>query len=294
MRLSNFHGERVGMRMQYKAPWKFLKERQLRPKKTLGQNFLADPSTAALIIRKSGLGPEDSVLEIGAGLGALTLPLSHAAKRVYAVEKDAALAGLLQQQLRKQGIENVSVKNTDIFDVDPSALCAGQSRGLHVFGNLPYYISSQVLFYLIQSRWCIRQADLMFQKEVAQRLTGVPCTKSYSRLSVIMQYYTEIRRTATVGAHLFWPSPKVDSEVLQFRFKPSPEPVLRDEARFLAVVKAAFGKRRKTLQNALLSSELGAGRDALMQAFAQTGINPQSRAETLTVEQFVHLANALS
>src|SRR6056297_23457 len=106
--------------MQYKAPWKFLKEQHLRPKKTLGQNFLADPSTAALIIRKSGLGPEDFVLEIGAGLGALTLPLSQAAKRVYAVEKDAALAGLLEEQLREQGIGNVYVKNADIFDVDPA------------------------------------------------------------------------------------------------------------------------------------------------------------------------------
>ena len=294
MRLSNFHGDRVGMRMQYKAPWKFLKERQLRPKKTLGQNFLADPSTAALIIRKSGVGPEDAVLEIGAGLGALTLPLSHAAKRVYAVEKDAALAGLLQEQLRKQGIENVFVENADIFDIDPAALGAGQSGGLRVFGNLPYYISSQVLLYLIRYRLCIRQADLMFQKEVAQRLTAVPSTKSYSRLSVIMQYYTEIRRTAAVSSHLFWPSPKVDSEVLQFRFKTCPEPVLQDEARFLAVVKAAFGKRRKTLQNALRASELGADRETLMQAFDAAAINPQSRAETLTIDQFVHLANALS
>lgn len=280
--------------MEYKAPWKFLKERQLRPKKTLGQNFLADPSTSALIIRKSGVRPEDTVLEIGAGLGALTLPLSHAAARVYAVEKDAALARILQEQLRKQGIGNVYLKNEDIFDVDPAALCSGQSGRLRVFGNLPYYISSQVLFYLIRNRLCIRQADLMFQKEVAQRLTAVAGTKSYSRLSVIMQYYTEISRTAAVSAHLFWPPPKVDSEVLQFRVKACPEPVLRDEARFLAVVKAAFGKRRKTLQNALLASELGAGREALMQAFAETGTNPQSRAETLTVEQFVHLANALS
>src|SRR6056297_1604750 len=109
--------------MQYKAPWKFLKERHLRPKKTLGQNFLADPSTAALIIRKSGVGPEDTVLEIGAGLGALTLPLSRTAKTVYAVEKDEALARLLQEQCREQGIENVCLENRDIFDVDPSALC---------------------------------------------------------------------------------------------------------------------------------------------------------------------------
>ena len=280
--------------MEYKAPWKLLKDRQLRPKKALGQNFLVDPSTSALIIRKSGVGPEDSVLEIGAGLGALTLPLSRTAKAVYAVEKDEALARLLQEQCREQGTTNVWLENRDIFDVDPAALCAGQNEGLRVFGNLPYYISSQLLIYLVRFRSCIRQADLMFQKEVAQRLTAVPGTKSYSRLSVIMQYYTEISRTATVSAHLFWPLPKVDSEVLQFRFRPSPEPVLRDESRFLAVVKAAFGKRRKTLQNALLASELGAGREALLQAFAETGIDPQSRAETLTVEQFVHLANALS
>jgi len=274
-------------------PWKLLTARHLRPRKALGQNFLIDPSTAEMIIRKSGVSRNAPVVEIGAGLGALTLPLADAAKVVYAIEKDGALAGILEYELNRQGIRNVVLKRQDIFETDLAAIAAGQERRLRIFGNLPYYISSQVLIYLIGAREVVEQADLMFQKEVARRLIAGPGTKSYSRLSVMLQYYTEIRRTATVGAHLFWPSPKVDSEVLQFHFKTAPSPVLRDHALFAAVVKTAFGRRRKTLLNAMLSTELGIGREELINIFRAAGIDPRRRAESLTVEAFVRLANII-
>jgi len=280
--------------MGYHPPWKLLNAEQLRPKKALGQNFLIDPSTAELIVRKSGLSTEDRIVEIGAGLGALTFSLARTARVVYAIEKDAALARILDNQLRINEAANVYLIHQDIFDVDLAALAERENSRLMVFGNLPYYISSQLLIYLVAVRSCIRQADLMFQKEVAQRLTAVPGTKAYSRLSVMLQYYTDIRRTATVDAHLFWPKPKVDSEVLQFRFKETLHPVVGDHALFAAVVKAAFGKRRKTLQNALLSSELGIEKEALLHGLLAAGINPQSRAESLYVDQFVRLTNALT
>jgi len=274
-------------------PWKLLNERDLRPRKALGQNFLIDPSTAEMIIRRSGVQGDDAVVDIGAGVGALTLPLSLAARVVYAIEKDPELAAILDDALRDKGIDNVRLKNQNIFDIDLAAVAASENRELRVFGNLPYYISSQVLIYLLNTRTSIRQADLMFQKEVAQRLLAGPGSKSYSRLSVMLQYYTEIRRTATVNAHLFWPEPKVDSEVLQFHFKKELQPVLKNHALFVGVVKAAFGRRRKTLRNALLSGSLGIRRADINEIFEECGIDPQKRAETLTVEQFVHLTNTI-
>lgn len=275
------------------APWKLLTKRDLHPRKALGQNFLIDPSTAEMIVRRSGVCRTDTVLEIGAGLGALTFPLSAAARVVYAIEKDSELAGILAGALQEKGVDNVLLKNQDIFDINPAAIAGFENQRLRVFGNLPYYISSQVLIYLIHWHTAIQQADLMFQKEVAQRLLAGPGGKSYSRLTVMLKYYTEICRTAAVNAHLFWPAPKVDSEVLQFQFKAQPEPELKDHGLFAAVVKAAFGRRRKTLRNALLSGSLGIQRADLDGICEQSGVDPQQRAETLPVERFAHLANTI-
>lgn len=279
--------------MNQQPPWKLLIARNLHPRKALGQNFLVDPSTAEMIIRKSGVNRDAPLVEIGAGLGALTLPLSGAAKVVYAIEKDEALAKILEDELNAKGVGNVVLKNQDIFNIDLAAIAARESRRLMIFGNLPYYISSQVLIYLIHAREVVQQADLMFQKEVARRLIAGPGTKSYSRLSVMLQYYAEIRRTGTVSAHLFWPAPKVDSEVLQFNFKSSFSPAVGDHELFAAVVKAAFGRRRKTLRNAMLSTELDISREGLMHVFRESGIDPRQRAESLTVEQFVRLTNTI-
>ena len=260
----------------------------------MGQNFLIDPSTAEMIIRKSGVGGKDAVVEIGAGLGALTLPLAAAAKVVYAVEKDSAVAGVLDAELKLRGVDNVVLSNQDIFDVDLASIAAKENRNLMIFGNLPYYISSQVLIRLISVHSCIQQADLMFQKEVAQRLIAGPGTKAYGRLSVLLQYYADIRRTATVSAHLFWPAPKVDSEVLQFNFKQEFAPAVCDPDLFAAVVKAAFSRRRKTLLNAMSSSELKIRREDLLTVFNASGIDPGNRAESLSVNQFVQLTNTIN
>ncbi len=274
-------------------PWKLLKELQLSPKKKLGQNFLVDPSTADMIIRRSCLQREDVVVEIGAGLGALTMPLAESAGLVYAVEKDSRIAGILDRQLKLNCIENVIIKNLDIFDLNLEETVRAETGKLVVFGNLPYYISSRVLVYLLGFRGCIKEANLMFQKEVARRITASPGTKSYSRLSVIMQYYTEVSRSAVVESHLFWPSPKVDSEVLRFRFKRETQPPVFDDSTFSQVVKAAFGRRRKTLQNALSGSLRGISRQDLERIFHEAGVDPNSRAETLDIRKFAELANSV-
>ncbi len=274
------------------SPKTLLQSFQLRPRKQLGQNFLADPSTALMLLRRSGLYSDDVVLEIGAGLGALTLPASEIVSRVYAVEKDDRMAAVLRNELENLHRENVVLINQDIFDVDISALAVGEGEKLVVLGNLPYNISSQVLIRLIHLRRLIDRAVLMFQKEVVQRLKAVPGTKEYGRLSVMLQYCADLKSIATVAPHLFYPRPKVASEVIEIRFKETIDDPVYDEAVFSQIVKAAFGKRRKTLKNALKSGELPMSEQMVEAVLLAAGIDPSRRAETLDVSEFVSLEHA--
>jgi 16S rRNA (adenine1518-N6/adenine1519-N6)-dimethyltransferase len=273
------------------SPRLLLSEWNLRPKKQLGQNFLADPSTAKMIIARASLKSSDIVLEIGAGLGALTLPAARSVKQVYSVEKDNDLAHALGSELSRQKIENIVVINKDIFDVDIREIAGYEKENLVVIGNLPYNISSQVLFYLIDSRDVVDRAVLMFQKELAQRLLAKPGTKDYGRLSVMLQYFADIKRIASVSAHLFVPKPKVDSEVILIEFKKIIENPVADENVLSEIVKAAFGKRRKTLKNALGDSSLKKDSETINLILAEAGILPTRRAETLSVSEFVKLGN---
>lgn len=266
---------------------------ELFPKKQLGQNFLSDPGTARMIVSRGAVGPDDVVFEIGAGLGALTVPLSQAARKVFCVEKDERLISLLETELALYKAENVTLIHRDILTVNIPEIASSENDRLLVFGNLPYNISSQVLVQLIESRRHVSRCIFMFQKELAQRLMAGPGTKDYGRISVMLQYCSEIRHLATVPAHLFYPVPKIDSEVIEIDFsKPSPRKA-DDEAFLFKVIKAAFSKRRKTLKNALSTSELGMGTAPVSRALENAGIDPVRRAETLNTEEFVTLAKTL-
>ena len=266
-----------------------LAERGMLPKKHMGQNFVADPSTAEMIVRRAR--PAGAVvLEIGAGVGALTVFAARDARFVYAVEKDRDLIEVLQRVAAETGAQNVFVINRSIFDVDLEAIARKEDSRLLVLGNLPYNISSQVLISLINTRRIIERAVLMLQTEMAQRLYARPGTKAYGRLSVMTQYCSSVSRIARVRANQFYPRPKVDSEVVEICFQP-PVHVAADEAVLSAVVKAAFGQRRKTLKNALNGSELGIDGDQIARALQITAIDGTRRAETLSVAEFVGLAN---
>jgi 16S rRNA (adenine1518-N6/adenine1519-N6)-dimethyltransferase len=276
------------------SPMVLFNARNLKAKKNLGQNFLADPSTAAMIVARSQLAEDDVVLEIGAGLGALTIPAGRFVRRVYAVEKDGVLYEILASWIASQGIENIEVIQSDIFDIDVPSIAAAEHRKLIVMGNLPYNISSPTLFYLMRVRRHIHRAILMFQKEVTQRLIAVPGTKEYGRLSVMLQYAAEIRPLASVAAHLFTPRPKVDSMVVEIRFRECIDDPVADENRFSGIVKAAFGKRRKMLKNTLSDSELDIGPQEAERILTKAGIDPSRRAETLSVSEFVALDRAFA
>lgn len=275
------------------SPNLLLKAWGLRPRKSMGQHFLTDPNVSAMILRRSGFDSNDIIVEIGAGLGALTIPLARRAKHVLAVEPDKKIATLLKNELLAAGASNVTIIEKDILACDMEAMAEVSNTRLQVVGNLPYHISSQILIHLTSFRQSIDRAVLMFQKEVAERLLAKPGTKAYGRLSALIQYCSHIRSMGRVGASSFYPRPKVDSEVVGVRFSdPAPFPAA-DEKLLFEVIRAAFGKRRKMLKNALMSSNLGLEERQLLEALKQARVDPRRRAETLSVQDFVTLANLL-
>ncbi len=271
------------------SPRTLLKAWNLRPKKRLGQCFLTDPSTAAAITSRARLSPQDVVLEIGAGLGALTIPLAEKVAKIYAVEKDRRLVDLLKTELLTRQITNCEIIAGDILEIDMTAYAASLGHKMTVFGNLPYNISSQVLIKLIHSRKVFKRAIFMFQKELAQRISARPGGKEYGRISAMLRYCADIRTLLTVKADAFYPSPKVDSAVLEIEFKATTDYGSHDEAMLFAVIKAAFGNRRKTLKNALTASGLDVDSQTARQALSAAGIDPTRRAETLEPGEFVAL-----
>lgn len=259
----------------------------------MGQNFLADPNIAAMIVKKGRFTRNDTVIEIGAGLGALTIPLASRTKHVFAVESDTKIAALLKNELLAAKASNVSVVEKDILQCDLTAMVGGTGCSVKVAGNLPYHIASPVLLLLFRFRGSIDSAVLMLQKEVAERLAASPGAKTYGRLSVLLQYCADVCPIARVSATAFHPKPKVDSTVLHISFLDAPPFAVDDEAFLFGVVAAAFGQRRKMLKNALLNSRLGLPERKLAAALGEAKIDPQRRAETLSVHDFVRLSNAL-
>jgi 16S rRNA (adenine1518-N6/adenine1519-N6)-dimethyltransferase len=273
------------------SPKRLLNKSDLHAKKALGQNFLTDLSTALMIVEKSRLEPEAVVLEIGAGLGALTIPLAKVVRHVYAVEKDASLVPILENQLDLSHITNVTILNQNILNLNLQELFEKSGQKFIVMGNLPYNISSQVLVYLIKNRHIVSKAILMFQKELAQRISASPGGKDYGRLSVMLQYCATVKNLTEIKAAAFFPRPKVDSSVLEVRFHDQLLFSASDEKFLFDVIKAAFGKRRKTLKNALTQSQLSLKSREVLTGLELSGIDPFRRAETLSVEEFVHLSN---
>ena len=265
----------------------------LRPKKNMGQNFLSDPATAETIISRANLSAEDVVLEIGAGLGALTIFLARVVKKVYAVEKDRQLIDLLKTELLANRVSNCEIIAKNILQMDLDAIPAATGSKITVVGNLPYGISSQILIKLIQSRSAIERTVLMFQKELAQRITAQPGGRDYGRITAMLRYCADIRILANIKAAVFYPPPKVDSTVIETRFKSTAIYGPHDEAMLYAVIKAAFGNRRKTLKNALAASGLGIDAQTALEALMSAGIDPTRRAETLKPAEFVSLEISL-
>ena len=276
------------------SPATLLKAWNIRARKALGQNFLIHPAIALQIVSQAQIKSDEVVLEIGAGLGVVTVAAASCARKVIAVEIDRQLIPLLRSELLLHGAESVEIREQDILSMDLEQLATEEKYPLVVLGNLPYYISSQVMVKLIKARLSIDRAVLMFQKELAERLCARPGSRAYGRLSVLLQYCADLKRLNDVKAAHFFPKPKVDSAVVRIDFKRAIDPAVDDELLFQRVIQAAFGQRRKTLRNALASGLLPLDTQASEKLLQQTGIDSRRRAETLSVNEYVALTNRLA
>ena len=247
-----------------------------QPRKRFGQNFLIDEAVIASIIAAIRPARGEHLVEIGPGLGALTRPLLAAAGALDAIEIDRDLA----QALRRDCGAHLTLHSADVLQFDFATL----GHELRVIGNLPYYISTPLLFYLVDYAEHIRDIHVMLQKEVVERMVAAPGDSNYGRLSVMLQYRFELEKLLDVPAAAFEPVPKVDSAVIRLSpLRPRPS-VARDEKRLASVVTAAFSQRRKTLRNSLRKY-------FAEPAFNALGIAPNARAQELSVAQFVALAD---
>lgn len=265
----------------------------IRPKKGLGQHFLRDHKIIDQIINLSGFGPSDLILEIGPGQGELTLPLARSVAHVVAIEKDDRLIRLLNDKLTREGLSNVTLVNQDVLNWNFSEIDAFSTTRISTIGNLPYNISTPILERLIEHRDRVGRAILMFQLEIAERLTAPPGNRTYGAMSVLIQYYAHAVRLFKVSKAAFFPKPKVDSMVVELNFE-NPYPIrASDDASFKKVVRAAFSHRRKTVLNSLAGSLPLLDRQVILTSLNQCGINPIMRAETLSIDDFLRLTSVL-
>jgi 16S rRNA (adenine1518-N6/adenine1519-N6)-dimethyltransferase len=280
--------------MSSNSPKSLLLRLGLKPKKALGQHFLLHPHQARRIVAALELTEEDTVVEIGAGLGALTTILAQTARRVIALERDPALADFLQTDLLAE-TPDVEVLCQDILEFDFMKTSRETGRPLAVVGNLPYQITSPLLFRLIEVLPAIARAVLMMQQEVGARLVARPATKDYGILSVLGQYYFRITRLLALSPGNFFPPPQVDSVVLRLDPQPPALPA-RDEGLLQRVVKTAFGHRRKTLNNTLVAhaAAFGLTPESLRDLLTDMNLDLTRRGETLSVAEFVTISNKIT
>lgn len=250
------------------------------PKKSLGQHFLHERAYIDRIVQAVDPQPGDRLVEIGPGQGAITLPLLRRHGALTVIEFDRDLLRPLAAMA--EGLGELSIVHCDVLEVDFTALAGGAP--IRLVGNLPYNISSPILFHVLEHAAVIRDMVFMLQKEVVDRMAAGPGSKTYGRLGVMLQAWCRVTALFDVGPGAFRPPPRVDSAVVRLVPRPPEEVGIADPARFAAIVRDAFGQRRKTLRNSLarLCDE------ATIRA---AGIDPQARAEQLAVEDFVRLAN---
>ena len=253
------------------------------PRKRFGQHFLHDPGILRRIVQAIAPQRGDHVVEIGPGEGALTLPLLRELGSMTAIELDRDLVPRLRAAA--QGVGELEIISADVLTVDFSALARG--RPLRIVGNLPYNISSPILFHCLEHSDAIADMHFMLQREVVERMAAAPGSKVYGRLSVMLQLVCRVEPLLQVPAGAFRPPPKVESAVVRLTPRPPSERPAADPALLARIVKAAFGQRRKTLSNALAGV---AGVEEIVHA----GVDPRARAEQLSPAAFVALAQTVS
>ncbi|MGR3176951.1 MAG: 16S rRNA (adenine(1518)-N(6)/adenine(1519)-N(6))-dimethyltransferase RsmA [Candidatus Anammoxibacter sp.] len=284
-----------------------LSKNGIRPNKRFGQNFLIDQNLLRFIVKSGQVDENDIVLEIGPGTGILTQIIAEKAKCVVAVEIDKRLYEFIKENVGLR--ENVTLINRDVLKnkshLEPSIISTIEQLidsheqdnknaiNLKVISNLPYNISTSVIINLLESKLPITLMILTLQKDITNRLAAKPGTKDYGILSIIAQYFSRIEVLRNLPPDVFWPSPKVDSAIIQLQiYKKDEIKPITDYSMFQKILKAIFTTRRKTIYNSLMKLDMPLiNRDILMSVLEETGIDARSRGEALTIEQIIELAN---
>ncbi|MBQ7959727.1 MAG: 16S rRNA (adenine(1518)-N(6)/adenine(1519)-N(6))-dimethyltransferase RsmA [Clostridia bacterium] len=262
--------------------------------KSLGQNFLIDHGVLSDIVEGSGVDKSSCALEIGPGAGVLTRELAAASKSVVAVEIDKSLMPLLDYTLGE--FRNITVVNEDVLKVDLKALIKENfgDAPVHVVANLPYYITTPIIMKFLEEEIPVKSLTVMVQKEVADRMAAPPGGKDYGALSAAVQFYTVPRIITKAEPHCFMPQPKVASVVIRLEVQDKPTVNVENKEKMFAIIKSAFGQRRKTLLNALSKSPyINIGKDSIKSALAEMGLDENIRGEKLSLEQFARLSDLL-
>jgi 16S rRNA (adenine1518-N6/adenine1519-N6)-dimethyltransferase len=257
----------------------------IRPSKALGQNFVIDPNTIRRIVRLAAVDAEDRVLEVGAGLGTLTLALADTARQVIAVEFDRALLPALEEVL--EGVSNVEIVAADAMAIEYGSLLGGLSH--RFISNLPFNLATPLLTKLLEEVPQIGDFMVMVQREVGERLVASPGSKVYGSISVLVGYYAEGKVLGRVSPSVFWPAPRVESVLIQLVRRPPPVDVAIEP--LMKAARGAFSQRRKTVRNALAAA-LGRDPDEVEKALKTAEVDPGSRAESLGLEDFARIARA--
>lgn len=265
-------------------------------KKSLGQNFLTEPNILRNIVFAAELDRQTNVIEVGPGIGALTEHLARYANQVLAFEIDGRLIEVLEDTMAPY--PNVTVVNQDVLKADLETITDevfDEKLPLKVVANLPYYITTPIMMHFLQSNLDVAEMVVMMQKEVADRITAEPSTKAYGSLSIAVQYYMEASVAFIVPKTAFVPQPNVDSAIIKLTRRDEPAVQVKDENAFFKLTKASFQQRRKTLWNNLQAT-YGKEEETkahLAKALEEAGIDPKRRGETLTLQEFADLSNAM-
>lgn len=265
--------------------------------RSLGQNFLTDKNIIDKIVEAPEIGPHDLVIEIGPGIGVLTAEAARRAAKVVAVEIDRKLIPILKETLAE--FDNIEILNQDILKTDLHEILEqnreynGQKiEGVKIIGNLPYYITTPIIMKILEEGVLADSITIMMQKEVADRLKAPPGSRTYGAISAAVAYYCRVDHVANVPKEVFIPQPKVDSSVLKLSLRKEKPLELINEKLFFQCIKAGFGQRRKTLLNSLTGVG-GYTKEQVESALSEAGIDSKRRAETLGIEEFGKVANAL-
>ncbi|KPU27494.1 16S rRNA methyltransferase [Caloranaerobacter sp. TR13] len=262
--------------------------------KSLGQNFLIDKNIIDKICDGAEIKESDQIIEVGPGIGTLTQELCKRARKVVAIEIDKNLYPILNDNL--SSYDNFHLVQGDVLKIDLNTLISDyfdNDGEIKVVANLPYYITTPIIMKLLEEKIRVNKIVVMVQKEVALRMRAKPGTKDYGALSIAVQYYSKPQIIVNVPKNVFMPRPNVDSAVIMLNVYEKPIVKVEDEKFLFKIIKAAFGKRRKTLVNALNSSQLGIAKEDIISILNECNIDVKARAEDLSLDEFAKITNSI-